>query len=115
MAGEVTTDFAAMDTAAKHVETVNGSLANELGNVRSLVAGTHGNWKGAAAGTFRKVMDDYDFQSKQLHDVLVEISELIRQNGKGYTATEQENQDAINRAGASGDLGTGFPDSSLKI
>ncbi|MFI6312560.1 WXG100 family type VII secretion target [Nocardia fusca] len=112
MAGEVTTDFAAMETAAKHVETVNSALVSELGNVRNLVAGTQGNWTGSAAGTFRKVMDDYDFQSKKLNDVLVEIAGLIRENGKGYTATEQANQDAINAAGASGDLGSG---SSLNI
>lgn len=110
MAGNVTTDVAAMETAAKHVETVNDSLQTELGNVRNIVAGSQGNWEGTAALAFRRIMDDYDRQTRALHDVLGEIAVLIRENGKGYTQAEQANQDAINALGASTELG-----SSLKI
>lgn len=102
----VTTDVAAMETAAKHVENVNSQLQTELGNVRNIVAGSAGNWEGSAAGTFRKVMDDYDLQSRKLHDVLAEIGTLIRENGKGYSATEQANQDALSSLGASSELGS---------
>jgi WXG100 family type VII secretion target len=102
----VTTDVAAMETAAKHVENVNSQLQTEIANVRNIVAGSAGNWEGSAAATFRKVMDDYDLQSRKLHDVLAEIGTLIRENGKGYTATEQANQDALHSLGASSELGT---------
>ncbi|MEU4312650.1 WXG100 family type VII secretion target [Nocardia sp. NPDC024068] len=102
----VTTDVAAMEAAAKHVENVNSQLQTEIGNVRNIVAGSAGNWEGAAAVTFRKVMDDYDTQSRKLHDVLAEIGTLIRENGKGYTATEQANQDALAALGGSSELGS---------
>ncbi|WP_459549347.1 WXG100 family type VII secretion target [Nocardia sp. X0981] len=110
MAGNVTTDLAAMETAAKHVETVNSQLQGELGNVRNIVASSEGAWKGGAAATFLKVMADYDSQSKKLHDVLAEIAVLIRENGKGYTEAEQANQEAFHNSGLSSDLG-----SSLRI
>ena len=106
MANNVTTDVAAMETAAKHVENVNSQLQTELGNVRNIVAGSQGNWEGSAAVTFRKVMDDYDAQSRKLHDVLAEIGTLIRENGKGYTQAEQANQDRISAIGASSELGS---------
>lgn len=106
MAGNVTTDLAAMEVAAKHVETVNGQLQSELGNVRNIVAGSQGEWKGGAAATFVKVMADYDDQSKKLHNVLAEIATLIRENGKGYTEAEQANQEAFHNSGLSSDLGS---------
>lgn len=108
----VIADFGAMEASAKHVETVNGQLATELGTIRSLVEGSQGNWEGAAAGSFRKVMDDYKNASDRLHAALQEIADAIRENGKGFDASEQQNQDSILKAGASGDLGSSL---SLKV
>ncbi|MBO0882787.1 MAG: WXG100 family type VII secretion target [Mycobacterium sp.] len=99
-----------MEASAKHVEDVNGQLGAELSMVRNLVEGARENWEGAAHGSFQRVMGDYDGASKRLHDVLAEIATLIRENGRGYDQSEREHEDSINRAGASGELG-----SSLKI
>lgn len=99
-------DFGAMEASAKHVENVNGQLATELGTVRTLVEGSQGNWEGAAAGSFRKVMDDYNNASQRLHSALAEIAEAIRENGKGFDSSEQANQESIMKAGNSGDLGS---------
>lgn len=114
MAGndKVVNDAAAMETAAKHVEDVNSQLTSEIGNIRNLVAGSASHWKGGASGVFQKVMQDYDDQSRKLHDVLAEIAVQIRENGKGLSATEQANQDRLQQLGASADLGSG---SSLNI
>lgn len=101
----VVADLAAMETAAKHVETVNGQMQTEIARVRDIVAGSQGNWVGAAAGAFVKIMADYDQKARQLSDVLAEIAVQIRENGRGYDAQEQANLAAMNAAGASGDLG----------
>jgi WXG100 family type VII secretion target len=108
----VVADLAAMETAAKHVETVNGQMQTEIGRVRDIVAGSEGNWKGTAAAAFVRIMADYDQKARQLNDVLAEIAVQIRQNGRGYDAQEQANLAAMNSAGASGDLGA---PSSLNI
>lgn len=109
---KVINDAAAMETAAKHVEDVNGQLTSELGHIRNLVAGSADHWKGAAQGAFQRIMADYDDQSKKLNDVLAEIAVQIRENGKGFSAQEQANQDRLAALGASGDLDSG---SSLNI
>ncbi|WP_280397417.1 WXG100 family type VII secretion target [Nocardia carnea] len=109
----VVADLAAMETAAKHVETVNSQIQSEIGRVRDIVAGSQGNWEGTAAAAFVRIMADYDAKATQLNNVLAEIAVQIRENGRGYDAQEQANLAALNAAGASGDLGT--PASSLNI
>jgi hypothetical protein len=46
----------------------------------------------------------YNDASRRMQDSLAEIAVKIRENGKGYDAAEQANQDAIHSAGASGSL-----------
>ncbi|TLF82397.1 WXG100 family type VII secretion target [Nocardia cyriacigeorgica] len=112
MSGNVRADAAAMETSAKHVENVNNQLGSELGVIRNLVQGSAEHWEGAAAGSFKRVMDDYDRASDNLHTVLQDIAAQIRKNGVGYTEAEQQHHDDILKAGASGDLGS---DSSLNL
>lgn len=88
-------DVSGMETGAKHIEDVNGQMQQVLGNIRSKVAGTADHWEGAAAGSFMRVMDDYDSKSRRLADVLQDIATMIRANGRGYEASEQDNQSAI--------------------
>ncbi|MBF6286202.1 WXG100 family type VII secretion target [Nocardia cyriacigeorgica] len=112
MAGNVRADAAAMENSAKHVENVNNQLANELNVIQTLVQGSADHWEGAAAGSFKRVMDDYDRASDKLHAVLQSIADQIRKNGVGYTEAEQQHHDEILKTGASGNLGS---DSSLNL
>ncbi|MCX5043931.1 WXG100 family type VII secretion target [Aldersonia sp. NBC_00410] len=101
----VTTDVAAMEAAANHVETVNGQLDGLIRSLKSRCEGAAGNfWEGGASVQFQSLMTRYDDASKRLHQSLDTISQQIRANGKGYDSTEQANQDAIHSAGASGQL-----------
>ncbi|MBF6349342.1 MULTISPECIES: WXG100 family type VII secretion target [Nocardia] len=94
MAG-LTVDSSGMSTGAKHIDDVNDQMQGVLRNIRDLVAGSAGNWEGAAAGSFRRVMDDYDAKSQRLATVLTEIATMIRKNGENYETSEQENQQSI--------------------
>lgn len=105
-------DIAGMEAGAKHIEDVSGQMQQVLGVVRDKVAGTAGNWEGAAAGSFRRVMDDYDAKSKRLADVLQSIATMIRDNGRGYEAAEQDNESALSSVAAMMDGGS---PSSLNI
>ena len=101
----VTTDVAAMEAAASHVETVNGQLDATIRSLKSRCEGAAGNfWEGGASVQFQSLMTRYDEAAKRLQSSLDTISQQIRANGKGYDSTEQANQDAISHAGASGSL-----------
>ncbi|WP_245672696.1 WXG100 family type VII secretion target [Aldersonia kunmingensis] len=100
----VTTDVAAMEAAASHVETVNGQLDATIRGLKARCEGSAGNWEGGAATQFQNLMVRYEEASKRLHTSLDTIASQIRANGKGYDAAEQANQDAISQAGASGAL-----------
>jgi WXG100 family type VII secretion target len=94
-----------MEAAANHVETVNGQLDGTIRSLKSRCEGAAGNfWEGGASVQFQSLMNRYDEASKRLHTSLDTIAQQIRDNGKGYDAAEQANQDAISNAGASGQL-----------
>ncbi len=103
MAG-VITDVGAMQAAAGHVRTVNDSLAGTIRSLGDRCQGAAGSWEGGAAVQFQSLMQRYNDASAKMQQSLSVIADKIEQNGKGYDATEQSHQDAINSAGQSGSL-----------
>ena len=100
----LSTDVAAMNTAADHVTQVNEQLQGTINNLRTRCEGAAGNWEGGAAVKFQDLIVRYNDASNRMRESLVTISDQIRQNGKGYDESDQANQDAITQAGASGGL-----------
>ena len=103
MAG-VITDFAAMNTAASHVDNVNAALTTTINQLKGQCEGARPAFQGGAGDQFQILMTRYQESSNKLHQALAEIAVKIRENGKGYDAAEQANQDAILAAGNSGSL-----------
>lgn len=103
MAG-VVTDVGQMEAAANHVETVNAQLQSTISGLKGRCEASSTAWAGGAQDAFQALMVRYGDSSRRLQDSLAEIAVKIRENGKGYDAAEQSNQDAIRAAGNSGSL-----------
>lgn len=103
MAG-VVTDVGQMEVAANHVQTVNSQLQGTINSLKGRCEESSSAWQGGAQTAFMNLMARYGDASRRMQESLDEIAVKIRENGKGYDAAEQANQDAIHAAGASGSL-----------
>ncbi|WP_072687336.1 WXG100 family type VII secretion target [Rhodococcus marinonascens] len=103
MAG-VVTDVGQMEAAANHVETVNAQLQSTINGLKGRCEESSSAWAGGAQNAFQALMVRYADASRRQQESLADIAVKIRENGKGYDAAEQANQDAIHSAGNSGSL-----------
>ncbi|MEV0945860.1 WXG100 family type VII secretion target [Rhodococcus sp. NPDC049939] len=102
--GNLETDVQQMEAAVNHVETVNSQLQGAISRLKTRCDESAASWQGGAQKAFMDLMVRYGDASSRMHASLDEIAMKIRENKKGYDATEQANQDAIHAAGASGSL-----------
>lgn len=97
----VITDVARMEASAAHVEQVNAELAAVINTVRGRVDASRAAWQGGAQVAFAALMSNYDDASRRLQASLDSIAARIRQNGRGYDASESENRASFGAVGSS--------------
>lgn len=89
------TDVQTMNTAATHVDTINGDVQGELTRLQSVVQDVAASWKGEAQKSFAGLMQRWDDNARELRQALGSIAENIRANARGFDETEMENAAAF--------------------
>src|SRR5690348_6625511 len=74
--------------------SIEGTLAQLAGNVAPL--GT--DWAGVAQTRFIGLWEQWQSSSRQLHQALVEIAQLMNQAGAAYDTNEQQVASSFGRA-----------------
>jgi WXG100 family type VII secretion target len=79
-----------MQSAGKHVFTVNDTVQADLATLRSRLLPLAGAWRGDAATAFTTLMARWDAEAKSLNDALRGIGEAIQGSGVSYQAQEDQ-------------------------
>ena len=103
MSGSFNTDVATMQTAASHVQEVNGTIQAELSSLMSKLEPIASSWQGAAAASFQALQQRWNDDATKLNQILAQIAEGLVANAKSYAEQEAAAQEQINKT--SGSLG----------
>jgi len=101
----ISVESSAVQAAAGHVDNVNAQLTATMNRLKAECEHAKGNFfDGGAGNQFQLLMNRYQDAQNKISQALGDIANGIRQNGKGYDATEQEVLQNVHSAGASGAL-----------
>ncbi|MFF5260109.1 WXG100 family type VII secretion target [Actinomadura viridis] len=90
-------DKEAMGQAAQRIETSAGVVKGLQTKLDSQKAQLRAGWEGMAAGSFDRVFNDFQTQMSKVLRELEGMHEKLVQTKIQYEATEQEQEDAVNK------------------
>ncbi|MEL6893321.1 MAG: WXG100 family type VII secretion target [Actinomycetota bacterium] len=84
------TEVATMEVAARHVDEVAAAIDAEMRSLDNRIQPITSSWRGAGASSYMALHLRWMENSKQLQQVLREISQGITTNAKRYQVSEDE-------------------------
>lgn len=100
MAGEVTTDAQALQTAADEFKGIAGDLDNVIKQAESIAGGLADSWEGVAKQAAIKALDNFREAGTASNKALDGISESVQNAGIQYTQADQQQADEVAAAAA---------------
>ena len=76
---------------ASQLDNAKGQVDGILNQVKGQVNGLGDSWKGAAAGNFAALMQQWNRDTDALNQTLAEIASAMRQSATRYEETEAAN------------------------
>ncbi|GAA2835590.1 WXG100 family type VII secretion target [Crossiella cryophila] len=83
-------DAEGMAKAAVDVDKVNNDITSELRSLRSGLEPLIGIWKGSAATSFGKLMEQWGAETEKLNQALGGIASTLKEQSGGYMLQEEE-------------------------
>ncbi|REF36563.1 WXG100 family type VII secretion target [Thermasporomyces composti] len=98
--GAAQQDRAAMAEAAQRVGDAFDVIVGIKGKLREYKSEALGQWEGNAANAFSRVMDTFDEKFQVVCDALNDLREKMGAARMSYEATEEQQQEAVNKIDA---------------
>lgn len=92
MAGEVSKQDQALTRAASMVSDARTELSGSLQSLRGKLDGIGAQWKGAGAGAFTQVMQNWNEDARKIISSLERFEENLRKSESTYTAADEAQQ-----------------------
>jgi len=83
-------EVADITKAHKNLSDVKADLDNAVNNLESAMAEALTTWRGAAADSFRQLMERVDEKGRSLNQSLQNLADLLEQAGSTYQRMEEE-------------------------
>ncbi|MGW0523324.1 WXG100 family type VII secretion target [Crossiella sp. NPDC003009] len=83
-------DAEGMAKAANDVDKVNNEITSELRSLRSGLEPLTQIWKGAAATSFAKLIEQWGAETEKLNQALGGIASTLKEQSGGYILQEEE-------------------------
>ena len=90
-------DHATLHTAASDVRTTRTEVDGELKKLLNVVDDLAVAWQGQASGGFQRLMTRWNEDTLKLQTALDNIADLLDQSGTAHQATDEEQQQMLDK------------------
>lgn len=100
MSGRISAEEGALRRGQQAVNEAKSGIDTQTKKVRGEIEQLGAFWSGAAASSFRQLMNRWDEETRNLNEVLVTLEQNLRSTEVDQAETEQTHQEAITNLGA---------------